>query len=199
MARRPLKVIVVGDSNVGKTSLIVRFVQNTFDTARFPTIGETLYHRSINLPDGRTIHMNVIDTTGVEDYGGITSVALRSADIVLFVASYDDRTSISSVSDKWLPQVDAILSPEDHLRFLAVNKSDIPVQDRKFKDETGQELANDIGATEFFIVSAKTGNGIDDMFTKLANHAAQNVPASHEMPMPVAIDPGEKEESKKCC
>ena len=198
-ATRPLKVIVVGDSNVGKTSVIVRLVYQRFDDARFPTIGETLYHREVVCDDGPPVQVNLIDTTGVEDYGGITSVALREADVVVFVVSLDDALSVDGVREKWAPQVDKVLAPECHLRFVLVNKNDLDPGQHEFGDQQSEELVKDINAVERFIVSARTGDGIEDAFARMVEQARRVRARHEESEMAVTVGAPDSHGKKRCC
>ena len=198
-ATRLLKMIVVGDSNVGKTSVIVRLVYGRFDEARFPTIGETLYHREVVCGDGHPVQVNLIDTTGVEDYGGITSVALREADIVVFVVSLDDGVSVDDAREKWAPQVDKVLDPECHLRFVVVNKNDLDPEQHEFGDEQSEELAKDIKAVERFTVSARTGDGIEDAFAKMVEHAGRVRARHEENEMVITVGAPDPHSKKGCC
>ena len=103
---RPMaKVVIVGDSGVGKTSLQVRFTDSTFREATRATVGIDMATRELPLPSGGSIRMQLWDTAGQEHFKALTASYFRQAHGVILVYDVHDRSSFVSLS-RWMVEVD---------------------------------------------------------------------------------------------
>lgn len=194
-----MKVVIVGDANVGKTSIITRLTENTFDSAYFPTIGCPLSKKDFTCGE-RTVHCNIFDTTGVQDYMGITTIQLRDSQVVIFVASFDDADTITNVGTSWLMRINDCLEPDTYLKFFILNKSDIDIDNQADMIELATGIANDMDV-KLLPVSAKTGVGVAEAFQFIAESACAHFAVATECEATSTIDIAEAErvEKSKCC
>ena len=148
---KSIKVIFLGDSNVGKSSIIERIKINTFNINQRATI--SLEHHNLILKiDSYIIRMQIWDTAGQEKFNSITSSYYKSTDVVIFVYSINIRSSFERIT-QWAKQVDDNSSKdEQQLRFLIGNKCDLN-SDRKVTSKEGKDLADKLGCIHFSEIS----------------------------------------------
>ena len=91
------KIIVLGDSNSGKTSIIKKFLNSKYDIKTISTIGFGSFNKEITLKDGTIIKLNIIDTASQENYQALSATYLKNSDGVLFVFSHNNRQSLENV------------------------------------------------------------------------------------------------------
>jgi len=161
------KVLVIGDSAVGKSCLLMRFTQGTFSNDFIATIGIDLSTRTLEV-DGKTVKMQVWDTAGQERFRTITTAYYRSAHGILLVYDVTKAASLENLT-YWAEQIELHASP-GVIRYLVGNKSDLTatVSEKQVKD-----FATKLGV-KAFSTSAKTGDGIDTMFITLAQDIQEN-------------------------
>lgn len=161
-----IKVIILGNGSVGKSSLAVRYAKNVFVEEYKKTIGvdylqKKKYMKSIE----REVQFNIWDTAGQEYFDAITKKYYRGAQIALFVFSVTDRDSFTSIKS-WKDKVVDICG-EDIPMFLIMNKIDVASSDRKVTEEEAISLASNINMM-LFQVSVKGNVKIDDIFENAA-------------------------------
>jgi small GTP-binding protein len=120
---RPAKVILLGDSSVGKTSIVQQFEKEEFDPSGEPTVGATYLSRLIETIHG-TIQLHVWDTAGQERFKSILPMYIRGCDAVILVCSADSFDSFASLNS-WLQRVDDTIKDAAQ-RYLVLNKIDKP-------------------------------------------------------------------------
>ena len=96
-----LKIITLGDSKVGKTSIIRRFAYGTFDDESLATIGIGFSFKKVVLKGGKVIKLKLIDTAGQEKYKSLAKSYYKNAEGVLLVFSYDKKESFDHI-EEWL-------------------------------------------------------------------------------------------------
>ena len=208
MANNPKKkkafeahIITLGDSQVGKTSLIRRYTENQFTGEYLTTIGFDLKIKKMTLPNEEEIRIKVSDTAGQERFKSIATNYLKKANGILLVYDVTKETSYNNI-DNWLEQ---IKSDSDIKRpmILIGNKSDM-VNERVISKEKGEELAkNCCGGIKFYETSCKTGDNVDKAFDDLVyqiynKYSGKNLNDTGN----IKIDQGEKgkgKKKKKCC
>ena len=148
---KSIKVILLGDSNVGKSSIIDRLKSNTFKASPSTTI--TLEHHNLIIKiNSFILRMQIWDTAGQEKFDAIASTYYKSADVVIFVYSINIRDSFDRVS-QWSKQVDENSSiDEQQIRILLGNKTDLN-NERVVSTEEGKDLAKQIGCVHFDEIS----------------------------------------------
>merc|ERR1719221_1599338 len=159
-----VKLLLLGDSAVGKSSLLMRFVESSFDTNFVLTIGVDFKMKTVER-NGRKLKLQVWDTAGQERFRTITPAYYRSAMGVVITYDITDRTTFEHI-EFWVQQLDEHGDP--NVQWILVgNKSDL-VEDRKVSTEEGSELAG-MYKMSFFETSAKTGEQVDDAFLRIAD------------------------------
>ena len=158
-----IKIILLGDSAVGKTSILTRIIQDKFVEDPASTIGATYSYKKLRYMN-YDIQMQIWDTAGQERYRCLAPIYYRKTNVVFLVYSINDRNSFN-VIDFWTKSL-ADNSANPTLKFLIANKTDITEGDR-ISTKEGMEKANSIDA-QYYEVSAKTGNGINDLLNTVA-------------------------------
>ena len=154
------KVVIVGESGVGKTCILEQFINNQFIEGCLPTLAAQFCRKNFEF-DGKSITMDIWDTAGQEKYRAVNRIFYKNAKVAILVYSIDNRESFDELKNYWCDQViqncdsDAVIA-------IAANKCDLYEQ-RKISDEEGEELAKSIGAF-FASTSAKNDYGITNLF-----------------------------------
>ena len=150
---KSIKVILLGDSSVGKSSLIERLKSNSFNSNQTATIALE-HHNIIIKVNSSIVRMQIWDTAGQEKFDSIASTYYKSADVVIFVYSINIRNSFERVS-QWAKQVEEYSSiDEQQIRILIGNKVDLN-SERVVSTDEGKDLAKKIGCVHFVEVSCK--------------------------------------------
>ena len=160
-----IKIILLGDTGVGKTNLIYAFLNSGFQD--YP--GSTLASYSFEgdyIYKNNSYKYNIWDTVGQEQYRSINKMFIRGSKIVLIVYSIDDRDSFNSVNF-WINYVKKNLKGDKYIMGLIANKSDLYEENQMVMDEEGEEVAKKYGI-DFLITSAKTSSkSFQDFVNKL--------------------------------
>ena len=148
-----IKVILLGDSNVGKTSIIERLKTNTFKINQPATISLEHYNLMIKV-NLFVLRMQIWDTAGQEKFDAITSNYYKSTEVIIFVYAVNLRSSFERI-EEWAKQVENNnIKYEDQLRFLVGNKTDLE-SERQVTFEEGKDMANKIGCSNFIEIIGK--------------------------------------------
>ena len=153
------KIIFVGDAGVGKTTIISRIMDNPFNDAYEPSIGVDFMPKNITFR-GTNIKLRLWDTTGQEKYKGLIPSYGRNLSIVFLIYDVSVKSSFDNIPN-WISLIRSIENNENPTLVLCGNKIDLV--EREVKKEEGEALAQKEGLL-FFEVSAKTGDGIKNMF-----------------------------------
>ena len=156
------KIVLLGDSGVGKSNLLLRFAHGDFQTASKPTIGVEFATVSLTI-EGALIKAQIWDTAGQERYRAITSAYYRGAVGALLVYDLTSRRSFLSVR-RWLEELRAH-SNDDTVLVMVGNKADLADQ-REIDAEEGKKLAEEEGLL-FMETSALSGVGVRPAFERL--------------------------------
>ena len=165
--KKQLKVILLGESGVGKTNIISRYVNDLFLAKSLSTIGSTYIEKELKR-NNITYKLHIWDTSGQERYHSITKLFLQNSDIVLLVYSIDSNQSFTNL-DYWYKEV-TNLCGNNFILGIAGNKYDLFDDDDSIKrvpDEEGEKYAEEKKAI-FKLISAKQDKkGIDSLFDEL--------------------------------
>lgn len=162
------KLLLIGDSGVGKTSLMLRFVDDDFKGDQLSTIGVDFSIRTIEL-EGKTAKLQIWDTAGQERFRTIASSYYRGAHGIVVVYDVTNAESFHNVQH-WLQEIDQY-SRENVPKLLVGNKSDA---ERAVSTEQGKELADSLGL-DFLETSAKTNATVDRAFLSIASQVKSHL------------------------
>ena len=162
--KKLFKIITLGDSGVGKTCILRRFVTGKFDKNTLSMIGFESSSKEIVLKNGTKVTLQLIDTAGQENYHALSTTYIRNSDGVLFVFSHDSRESFNNIK-KWLTSFKEnnqdIDFDKEFPAFLVGNKCDL---EHTIDDFEIENLKNEHNFYGYADTSAKDGIGIDDVF-----------------------------------
>jgi len=158
-----IKLLLIGDSGVGKSCLLLRFSDDSFTPSFITTIGIDFKIRTIEL-DGKRIKLQIWDTAGQERFRTITTVYYRGAMGILLVYDVTDERSFSNIRN-WFSNIEQHAS-EGVNKILIGNKCDMPDKKVISKDQ-GQALADEFGI-KFLETSAKSNIGVEEAFFSIA-------------------------------
>ncbi|XRB23916.1 Ras-related protein Rab [Pseudoscourfieldia marina] len=165
-----IKVLLVGDSSVGKSSLLLRFTSDTFEDLT-PTVGVDFRLRFMNVHNKR-IKLTVWDTAGQERFRTLTSSYYRGAQGVVLVYDVSQRSTFENLRDVWLREVEMYVTVPDAVRMIVGNKVDLDAEHggketaRQVSREEGAAFARANGCL-FVETSAKTREGVMQCFDEL--------------------------------
>ncbi len=160
------KVVVAGDGNVGKTSLIRRWCEGKFSASRVMTIGVDFQTKLVELPEG-PVKLSIWDMAGQERFQSLRAGFYRGSRAVALVYDLTEAGSLASLR-RWREEVERAVS---RVRYVVVgNKLDLP---RAGPVDEARRLADEIGAP-YLETSAATGDGVPALFEALARLASQS-------------------------
>lgn len=159
-----MKLLLVGDSGVGKSCLLLRFVEDKFNPSFITTIGIDFKIRTIE-SNGKKIKLQVWDTAGQERFRTITTAYYRGAMGIVLIYDVTDARTFENV-ENWFQTVTQHAN-EDAQIFLVGNKSD-DEENRQVSREQGQQLASSLNIP-FLEASAKTNENVESIFYELAS------------------------------
>eukprot|EP01084_Bolivina_argentea_P217670 369521_1 len=164
MERPPvIKLLTLGDSGGGKSSLLLRYTDDEFSDEFVTTIGMDFKFKRVLIND-KPVKVQIWDTAGQERFRTITQNYYRGAHGILLVCSVDDENSKKNVK-RWLDDVRKIIRGENFNAILVMNKCDL-VEDKEEFEKELEEIANELGI-ECVLTSAKANIGVNEAFTKL--------------------------------
>lgn len=158
------KIFLIGDSGVGKSSLLVRFTADTFDDLS-PTIGVDFKVKMMTL-GGKKLKLTIWDTAGQERFRTLTSSYYRGAQGIILVYDVSRRATFTNLSDIWLKEVDRYSTNPDCIKMLIGNKVDLEEHERVVTKKEGIAFARQHGCL-FLEASAKTSVNVQRCFDEL--------------------------------
>lgn len=171
MAASEIKVVFLGESAVGKTSIINRYSQGEFVPDQSSTIGACFTMKKVTLENNTEIKLKIWDTAGQERFRALTPMYYRDAQIAILVFAIDDRNSFEKLPN-WIDDLhrDTKVMPP---LIIVANKTDL--KDKKqVTTEEAEEFAEKSGVS-YMECSAKLKVGIDELFVAAAQIAAKFV------------------------
>ena len=160
-----IKVVLVGESGVGKTSIIQQFTAKKFDPHRETSLSAQFISKTVNFQDlGKEIKFDIWDTVGQEKYRSLAKIFYKDAKVIVFVYDITTEYSFNELTNYWYEET---RSNTDGSPILAVvgNKIDL-YKDQKVSNNDGKEFAEKIGAI-FQTTSAQSDSGISTLFDNI--------------------------------
>ncbi len=158
------KVIFVGDSSVGKSCIINRYINDSFQN-QVVTLGCNSLLKTITI-DKYNIKFDIWDTAGMEKFRSLNAQFYKDANIVILVYEIINLNSFNSIKDYWYKDIIAN-SNKNIILGLIGNKSDLYLDKEEVSEEEARNYAKEINAI-FKLTSALNGNGINELFEILA-------------------------------
>ena len=159
------KILLLGDSEVGKSCFLMRYSDNVFVENYITTIGLDYKLKNVKLDSGKTIKVQLWDTAGQDKYRTIAKNYFKGSHGILLLYDITKQSSFNNIRE-WIQDIREEVSPKAII-FLIGNKIDLADQ-RKISKEKGIELAEEY-KLPFFEASAKSGENVDEVFKALYN------------------------------
>ena len=190
------KLMVLGESKVGKTSLIRKYTKNQFGGVYLTTVGMDFQDKIIDIED-KKIRLQIWDTAGQERFRNVTKSYFQSSDGFVLVYEIIDSQSLENLKF-WIEQI-KINGKENPNLILVGNKCDL-ANERKVSNEEGENFAKKYNI-KFFEASAKDGTNVNELFFYLGKTIYQDnlSKVKEEKTLKLGSTTGRQKEKKKCC
>ena len=190
-----VKIILLGESGVGKTSIINRYLNNEFASESLSTLGSYTSKKEI-IKNKTKYLLDIWDTSGQEQYHSITNLFINGSDIVILVYSIDSKSSFTGL-DFWYNSVMEKLGNDNFILAIVGSKSDLALEEQ-VSEEEGKKFAEEKKA-KFKLVSAKTDlKGINTLFDSLMDEYI-SISKNKNQSEKVVVSKPKKSKKKKLC
>jgi len=164
---KTIQLLVIGDSSVGKTSLITRYTNGTFKEEYLATVGLD-YYSKVEAINNQTINIKLWDTAGQERYKALTQNYFRNAEGVLLTFDVTNTESFNNLKD-WIGSIKTNMESKNIFLPLIIFGNKIDMEEaREINKEDAEKFVSD-NNYKYFETSAKTGEGVDDAIRDLVN------------------------------
>ena len=185
-----ISIITIGDSSVGKTSIIRRFIDNNFSVGTLPTIGVELFKTELKINDEKYL-IKIWDTCGQERLRALTSNYYKNADGIILVYDVNSNDSFLNL-EKWFKSIEDNCGSKPPIIILG-NKIDLR---GNIDDDIMNEFKKDNKNYLMFECSAKTGKNINEAFISLSENIIKN---KKNIEQGFELDKYEKNKTKSTC
>ena len=186
------KVLLLGDTTVGKTCFLMKYTDKTFQDIHMATIGLDYRLKSMKLKSGKNIKLQIWDTAGQDRFRAITKNYYKGSHGIILIYDVTNVQTFENVK-QWVSQIREEASP-NVIIYIAGNKIDME-EERKVNKEEGEKLAEELGFP-FVETSAKSGININETFEDLVERIDKIYGNS---PQKVTRNNLYKAKDKKCC
>ena len=187
------KLLIIGESGVGKTCLLLRFTDDSFTANHLTTIGIDFKIKIINL-ENKLIKLQIWDTAGQERFRTITKTYYKGAHGIILTYDVTDANSFKNIRN-WIKQIEA--NAQTSVKIVLVgNKCDKP--DRVVTKEEGKKLADDHNMS-FFETSVKTNQNVTEVFNFLTKEILESNAGKTEGGGKKLEKKDNKNDKKGCC
>ena len=199
---KSVKAVLLGESGVGKTCIIARFINNTFENNIMSTTGASYAGKTLAIEEfgGKSIKFEIWDTAGQEKYRALTKIFYKDAQVAILVYDITRKESFEELKNYWYNQIKQCASPNIVIG-IAANKCDLYDNEQVSEDEA-RAFADKIGAV-FNLTSAQTNTGIEDLFKgvgcKVLDPNYSEDDESNQKKMNIKIDNDKTKKKKKGC
>ena len=193
-----LKLSFIGQSRVGKTSLINQYIKKKFSTSYILTIGADQVTKIITLENGKKIKINIWDTAGQERFRSVNSIFLKGSNMIIMVYDITNKESFDEMKNFWFNSINDNIS-NNPIIGIAANKSDLYENEEVDKEE-GKKYANDINAI-FKETTATSFDSINLLIKEMCEeywkvHQNEYIDTNNDF---IKINGKENEKKKKAC
>ncbi|MBY9007137.1 MAG: GTP-binding protein [Candidatus Lokiarchaeota archaeon] len=158
-----LKIIIIGDPNVGKTSLVQRYISEHFSKEYRSTIGTNIYIKDITLKNGKNIQLNLWDIAGQERWIRMRHKYYNGARGAIIIGDLSRKRSFENIEKFWYPDLEKYI-PSIQV-ILIGNKCDLKPE---LTEDDIEKIKNKIRPQKYIITSAKTGVNVNGAFNYLS-------------------------------
>ena len=189
------KVVLVGESGVGKTSIITQFVDQTFQEDQQSTTGGTFSSKALVCDGKRTIKFEIWDTAGQERYRSLTKMFYKDANAAILVFDITRKGSFDELKSYWAEQIEEC-SPKSIIKAIAANKDDL-FEKQQVDEEEARNFAQSINAI-YVSTSATKIDSINDLFIQIAKKytGASEIVIKDEEEEPNQVEDNKKDSMK---
>ena len=193
---KDVKVILLGESGVGKTCIINRYINNVYNNSTPSTLGTAFSVKEIKKGNIK-YNVNVWDTTGQEKYHSVTNLFINGSNIVILVYAITSDTSFKGL-DYWYNSLKEKLEGENYILAIIGSKCDL-AEEEVVPEEDGRNYAKSKKAI-FKLVSAKEDpEGINKMFESLLDELIKSEKLGERLESQVITNPKKKSKKKSFC
>ena len=160
-----LKIVLIGESGVGKTSIISQFIDQIFQNDQQSTIGGTFSTKTIKCGNGKILKLEIWDTAGQERYRSVTKMFYKDANAAILVYDITNKFSFEELQKYWIEQVKES-SPRNIILAIVANKSDL-IEHEQVDEGEARQFAKDNDAL-FAVTSAKQISTVESLFLDIA-------------------------------
>ena len=164
------KILLLGDTQVGKSSFLMRYIDNTFQESYLSTVGLDFKVKNVQLDDGKTYRVQIWDTAGQDRFHAITRNYFKNAHGIILIYDVTLIESFQNVKN-WIKQIKEEVTDKVSI-ILVGNKIDMENQ-RVVSKEEGEKMAASYGL-KFFECSAKTGENVEEIFKDIVTKTVEN-------------------------
>ena len=160
-----MKIVLIGESGVGKTAIIAQFVDQLFQDDFQSTTGGTFSSKTVKCSNGKTLRLEIWDTAGQERYRSVTKMFYKDANAAILVYDITNKFTYEEIQKYWVDQVKES-APDDIILAIIANKSDL-IEQEQVDEEEARNYAKKINA-QFAVTSAKKNIGVNNLFLEIA-------------------------------
>ena len=161
-----LKVVLLGESGVGKTSIINKFTSGIFDPEVVTSISAQFISKTIDFKElNQTIKFDIWDTAGQEKFRSLAKIFYKDAKVICLCYDITSKKSFNELKEYWYEQQVKLNADGEPIFAVVANKSDL-YETQQVKDDDGRAFAKQIGGI-FQSTSAKSDNGINTLFDNI--------------------------------
>lgn len=162
-----IKIVLLGDPAVGKSSIVQRFCSDKFEDKYKTTIGGAYLQKEVKLKNGDTLKLHIWDTGGQEKFRSLAGLYYKDAVAAILVYDLTNPETLDSL-DYWVNELNQNVDNNNFMISVAGNKNDLPNEDKKITYNQGKNFCKEKDISIFYETSAKTGVGVKELFTSLA-------------------------------
>ncbi len=171
MEPESVKVVLLGESGVGKTSIISQFIEHKFDQSVLASLSAQFVSKTIEYIDfGKAIKLDIWDTVGQERFRSMAKIFYKDAKVILFVYDITSQKSFDALQNFWQGEIKNNCNGDPVIAVVG-NKSDL-YEIQNVDNSTAKEFAKKIGAI-FQLTSAKNNDGISNLFDNIGKKYLQ--------------------------
>ncbi len=162
-----IKIVLLGDTAVGKSSLVQRFCADKYKDKYKITIGGAYLQKEVKLKNGDILKLHIWDTGGEEKFRSLANLYYKDSVAAILVYDVSNKDSLGSL-DYWVKELKENVDNTNYIISVAGNKSDLSNEMKKLSYSDGKNFCKEKNISVFYETSAKSGAGVKELFTSLA-------------------------------